>query len=89
MNVEQIQEQIVQLSPPQVQRLAKWLANYFASRNAADEEWKETADQLAELDRRLAEFVENPSTAGPFADNYFDNLRKKLADEHPQTTPTR
>jgi len=43
-------------------------------------DWQESADQIAELDRRLAEFKADPALATPFKSDYFDNLKRQLAD---------
>ena len=84
MSVEQIEEQIRQLPINDLGRLTKWLTEYLASRPPViDDEWEESPEQRAELERRLSEFLDDPSIATPFESNYFDELKRKLADERP------
>ncbi len=85
MSVEQIELQIQQLPPNEVIRLAEWFNGFLASHaptlGSADDTSQETPALVAELDRRLAEFSANPSIAVPFEPDYFENLKRQLADE--------
>ena len=85
MSVEQIEQQIQRLPATEVIRLAGWFDSFLASHAptpaAADDEWQETPELVAELDRRLAEFTANPAIAVPFEPDYFDNLKRQLVDE--------
>ena len=69
MSVEQIEQQIQRLPATEVIRPAQWFNGFLAAQTstpaAADEDWLETRDLVAELDRRLAEFTANPVIAAP------------------------
>jgi hypothetical protein len=82
MSVDQIEEQIRQLTDSDLSRFTKWFGEYLADRVSSPElDWQESADQIAELDRRLAEFKADPTLATPFKSDYFDNLKRQLADD--------
>ena len=85
VSVEQIEQQIQRLPAPEVIRLAEWFNGFLAAHvptaTAADDEWQETPELLAELKRRLVEFTANPAIAVPFEPDYFDNLKRQLVDE--------
>lgn len=90
MSVEQIEEQIRQLPTGELIRLTEWFSGYLATRPSASEgaDWTESAELMAELDRRLAEFKADPAIATPFEEDYFDSLKRQLADERaPETSP--
>lgn len=93
MSVEQIEQQIQRLPASDVVRLAEWFNGFLASHAAApatgDDDWQETPELLAELERRLAEFSANPALAVPFEPDYFDDLKRQLAHERAQETPAR
>ena len=88
MSVEQIEQQIQRLPATELVRLAEWfngfLATYAPPPASADDEWQETPELVAELDRRLAEFTANPEIAVLFEPDYFDTLKRQLADERAQ-----
>jgi hypothetical protein len=82
MSVDQIEEQIRKLAPSDLSRFTKWFGQYLADRVSSPElDWQESADQIAELDRRLAQFKADPAIAAPFKPDYFDNLKRQLADD--------
>ena len=93
MNIEQIEEQIQRLPARDVVRLAEWFNGFLASRtppgSSADDDWQETPELVAELDRRLAEFTAIPGLAVPFEPDYFENLKRQLNDELAQKAPAR
>jgi hypothetical protein len=93
MSVEQIEQQIQSLQASELLRLAEWfngfLASSAATRSAGDLDWQETPELLAELDRRLAEFKADPAIATPFEPDYFESLKRQLADERAQKASTR
>ena len=70
MSVEQLEQQIQRLPPSELVRLAEWFNGFLASRTpanaAAEPDWQETPELVAELDRRLAELRANPAIAVPF-----------------------
>ena len=92
MSVEQIEQQIQQLAPRDVMRLAQWFKSFLASdtfRLTAESDWQETPELIAVLDRRLAEFTANPGVVAPFEPDYFENLRRQLTDERGQKASAR
>ena len=93
MSVEQIEQQIQRLPASEVIRLAEWFNGFLASHTtgpaSVDDDWQETPELVAELDRRLAEFAANPAIAVPFEPDYFDNLKRQLADERAQKASAR
>ncbi len=93
MSVEQIEQQIQRLQPSEVVRLAEWFNGFLASHASApataDDDWQETPELMAELDRRLAEFSANPAMAVPFEPGYFDDLKRQLVHERAQKASAR
>ena len=93
MSVEQIEQQIQRLPAREVIRLAEWFSRFLAAHASAsasgNADWQETPELLAELDRRFAEFTANPAIATAFAPDYFDNLKRQLADERAGTASPR
>ena len=94
MSVEQIEEQIRQLPPRDLIRLTEWISGYLAARPPSlparpDDDWPESPELVAELERRLAEFKADPAIAAPFEPDYFDNLKRQLADERAQKASAR
>ncbi|HMC27273.1 MAG TPA: hypothetical protein VKM56_05695 [Verrucomicrobiae bacterium] len=85
MSLEQIEEQIQRLSPNDLLRLSQWLSGYLTTRD----DWQETPAQIKELERRLAEFTADPSIAVPFEPDYFQNLKRQLADERAKKASAR
>ena len=85
MSVEQIEQEIRRLSGDDLGRLAEWLRAYLPSRN----DWQETPEQIAELERRLAEFKADPGMAAPFEPNYFQQLKQQLVDERAKKASAR
>lgn len=93
MSVEQIEQQIQRLPATELLRLAEWFNGFLASHlppsDSAGGDWQETPELIAELDRRLAEFSANPAIAVPFEPDYFENLKRQLADERAQKASAR
>jgi hypothetical protein len=90
MSVDQIEEQIRGLTPGDLGRLTEWFGQFLAERvSASSADWQESAEQIAELDRRLAEFKADPAIATHFETGYFDDLKRRLADERAQKASAR
>jgi hypothetical protein len=90
MSVDQIEEEIRRLAPGDLGRFTEWFGQFLAERVAAPgSDWQETTEQIAELDRRLAEFKADPAIVTPFAPHYFEDLKRQLADERPKKAPAR
>jgi hypothetical protein len=85
MSVEQIEQQIQRLPASELIRLAEWFNGFLASQTppsaAANADWQETPEQIAELERRLAEFKAHPALVAPFEPDYFENLKSQLVNE--------
>ena len=93
MSVEQIEQQIQQLPASELVRFCEWFNGFLASRtrtsSPAEPDWQETPELIAELDRRLTEFQANPDIAVPFEPEYFEDLKRQLADERAQKASAR
>ena len=94
MSVEQIEQQIRQLPADELARFTQWFGGFLAGRvsvAASDEQatWQEPPEVIAELERRLNEFKANPGIAVPFEPDYFDNLKRQLADERAKKASAR
>ncbi|MEI8078591.1 MAG: hypothetical protein WCH61_03045 [bacterium] len=93
MSIEQIEQQIQRLPAIELMRLAEWFNGFLASQTpasaSAQAAWQETPELVAELDRRLAQFTDNPALAVPFEPDYFENLKRQLADERARKASTR
>ena len=89
VSVDQIEECIRQLSKDDLAKLTRWLAEYLGSQQNSPHKWEESDEQRAELERRLAEFLNNPAILTPFEPNYFEDLRRQLADERPKKASAR
>jgi hypothetical protein len=93
MSIEQIEQQIQQLPASELVRLCEWFNGFLASRThtptAVEPDWQETPELITELNRRLAEFQANPDIAAPFEPDYFENVKRQLADERAQKASAR
>ena len=74
--------------------MTEWISGYLAARppslpTSPDPDWPESPELVAELERRLAEFKADPAIATPFEPDYFDNLKRQLADERAQKASAR
>jgi hypothetical protein len=81
MSVEQLEEQIRQLPPADLARLAGWLDEFLGRSmpgDASDDDL--TEEEKAELLRRRDEVRGNAALAQPMNDAYFDGLKRDLAD---------
>ena len=92
MSVEQIEDQIRQLPTSDLIQLTEWFSGYLAVRplsSGGGEDWPESPALVAELERRLAEFKADSSIATSFEPDYFDQLKRQLADERAQKASVR
>ncbi len=81
MSLERLEQQIERLPADDLVRLAEWLSGFLASRtDVHGPEWPETPELVTELERRVAEFRDNPAIAVPFEPDYFENLKRQLAN---------
>jgi len=94
MSVEHIEEQIRQLPASELAQFTQWFGGFLAARVSAlpppeHADWRESPELVAELDRRLATFKADPTIAMPFESDYFDNLKRQLADERAKKASAR
>jgi len=90
MSVGQIEEQVRRLDPADLADFTKWFGKFLADRVTSPvSDWEESSEQVTELHRRLDEFKANPAIAKPFEPDYFDNLRRQLADERAKKASAR
>jgi len=82
MSVEQLEEQIQRLPQQDLARLVGWLDRFLGRRDTEDsaESVDLTDKEKAELVRRRDELTANPALAQPMDDDYFDGLKRELAD---------
>ena len=91
MSVEQLEEQISRLPPEDLARLTGWF-DQFLGRSVPgeiDDGVDLTDEEKAELLRRRDQLIANPSLAQPMDDDYFDRLKRDLADARARTAPGR
>ncbi|MCZ7640641.1 MAG: hypothetical protein M5U12_34020 [Verrucomicrobia bacterium] len=70
--------------------MVQWFPGFpDSSRFVPEADWQETPVLMAELEGRLAEFTANPAIAVPFEPDYFENLKRELADERAQKASPR
>jgi hypothetical protein len=79
MSVAQLESKILSLPANERREFARWFYQHEAQIVDWDEGQPSSAIQ-AEVIRRDRELDENPSLAVPVTDEWFDQLRKKLAD---------
>ncbi len=82
MSVEQLEQQIQRLPRQDLARLVGWLDG-FLDRQAPEvpaESVDLTDDEQAELLRRRDELLANPDLAQPMGDDYFEGLKRELAN---------
>ncbi|HEU0011203.1 MAG TPA: hypothetical protein VFT34_15400 [Verrucomicrobiae bacterium] len=91
MSVEQLEEQIRRLPPEDLARLTGWL-DQFLGRSVPgeiDDGVDLTDEEKAELLRRRDQLIANPSLAHPMDDDYFERLKRDLADARARTASGR
>jgi hypothetical protein len=82
MSVEQLEQQIQRLPRQDLARLVGWLDGFLdrESPQVPAESDDLTDDERTELLRRRDELLANPDLAQPMDDDYFDGLKRQLAD---------
>jgi hypothetical protein len=79
MSVAQLESKLMQLPADERREFARW----FYEHESDIVDWDDgelSGAAKAEIIRRDREMDENPSLAVPVTDEWFDQLRKKLAD---------
>ena len=79
----EIEEAILELPQNEKAQLVDWLDEH------RDEIAPITDSQRAELHRRQSELVEHPELAQPLGADFFEGLRRKIADVRTAQTPPR
>ncbi|MBN2507223.1 MAG: hypothetical protein JXQ71_11060 [Verrucomicrobia bacterium] len=82
MSVEPLEQQIQRLPQEDLARLVGWLER-FPNRQApghSDDSAELTDAERSGLLRRRNEVLANPDLAQPMDDDYFDGLKRQLAD---------
>lgn len=85
VSLKELEMQVQQLPKTELEKFSEWF-DVFREANVL------TGDALSELEnaqqeevlRRQAEYLANPSLATAWDDGFFERLRQRLADAHPQ-----
>ncbi len=82
LKVEQLEGQIERLPREDLARLVGWLDRFLGRRDPEDlaEPTELIDEEKDELLRRRGELLANPDLAQPMDDDYFDGLKRELAD---------
>lgn len=80
MSVAQIESDLMKLPREERREFARWFYENEGKIVEYDEDDAISPEVLEELLRRRDEMMENPSMAVPVTDEWFSQLRKKLAD---------
>jgi len=87
MSVEQIESQVLALPEGERRRFLLWLDDH---RHEILPHEDEVSDEVAdEILRRSDELKANPGLAVPVTDEWFENLKRQLADACPAKTSAR
>ena len=90
MSVEQLEEQVRRLAPKELAHFVLWLDSYLGRTPLSDDDESDAGSgdlseqEQAELLRRRAEILAHPSFAQPMDDEYFERLKRELADARAQ-----
>lgn len=82
MSIEQLEQQIQRLPPQDLARLVGWLDGFLDRQppQAPADSDDLSVDEQAKLLRRRDELLANPDLAQPMDDDYFEGLKRQLAD---------
>lgn len=82
MSVEQMEQEIERLPREDLARLVGWLDGFLGQGNPEDpaDTTDLTDEEKAELLRRRHEVLANPDLDQPMDDDFFDGLKRDLAD---------
>ncbi len=80
MSIEQLEDQVLQLPRDERRRFARWFYEHENQIVEPREEDEISAATKAEILRRSAELDANPGLAVPVAVEWFEQLKRRLAD---------
>jgi hypothetical protein len=85
VSLKELELQVEQLPKPELAKFSEWF-DVFREANAltAGAPGDIEGAQQAEVLRRQAEYLANPSLASAWDDGFFDRLRQRLADARAQ-----
>jgi hypothetical protein len=83
MSVEQIEKTLLHLSREERRRFVKWFYSHENELFDPQENDEINPAVKAEILRRRDELDANPSLAIPVTDDWFEQLKRKLADARP------
>ena len=94
VSVEQLEEQVRRLPPRELAHFVLWLETYLGRTLPGDEGLEAESEDLsqqekAELLRRRAEILADPSLSQPMDDEYFERLKRELADARAERASSR
>jgi hypothetical protein len=88
MSIEQLESKLMELSPTERRRFARWFYDH-EQEILAPENDVTSAEVQAEVLRRRDELKARPGLAVPVTDEWFEALKAKLRDARPAQTPAR
>jgi hypothetical protein len=89
MSLEQIESDLLSLSPADRQEFARWFYDN-ENRFLGSERTSETQSAArSEIKRRLEELRSNPGLGIPVTDEWFDNLKTRLRNAQASQAPSR
>ena len=89
MSVEQIEKTLLELPRAERRQFLQWVYNHEADIFDPQEDDEIQPDVKAEILRRRDEAIANPGLAIPVTDEWFDQLKRKLADASASQAPSR
>ena len=89
MSVEQIEKTLLQLPRAERRQFLQWFYNHEADLFDPQESDEINPEVKAEILRRRDELDANPGLAIPVTDEWFEQLKRKLANAPAPQTPAR
>ena len=83
MSVEQLEQSVLKLSEAERRQFADWFYQHEPEIIGLPEDDDVHPSVKAEILRRSAELAANPGLAEPVTDEWFEQLKRKLADARP------
>ena len=89
MNVDQLEQSVLKLTRQDRRRFAQWFYDHEGDILDPSDEDEISRATRTEVLRRRDELAANPGLAVPVTDEWFDQLKRKLADAPAPQTSTR